>query len=542
MTNSKEGKPDPLFRALSKKRGVVLVFSAILLLLAYPLLGMLWHHAYPVLSPEVGLLGAMAVASAFVMAFFVTLSRPTVGNLVITGVMTLAFTIHFNLEFLGLCLVLSLGLVLGLLLKERYSQLVLAVIAAMVVGSWLDNRLEPATKLSNLQPFVVPDGRGPVLHILMDGFMAPDGLPQEEAPQELRNEIISFFRKHGFELHTRAYSHYNSTLDSMTRALNFRNDDANLFQRANLLREDLEFRDNTWFEVLEQAGYTIHVYQSESLDFCDVPAVKNIHCNVFPIPSLKTVHRKVGSVRLRAEVLVRTLASQSAILTKILRDARILDTWGVSIYDERLLPKLADDLQIRPGDAFFAHVLIPHSPFVFSEDCSIDYEGESWTRWAYVLGTYAGDLESLRIRYEKYIAQSRCAMTLLGRLFDKMKSAGLYNQATIIVHGDHGSSVQAHPPSVRNLNRLTKHDLLASFSTLFAVKWPGGEHEIVSEVESLNVLMARAAGKVANPEAGKSAIDLPPEPEPFVYLTDGELLRPFYINIFGGPAREPEQD
>ena len=51
-----------------------------------------------------------------------------------------------------------------------------------------------------------------------------------------------------------------------------------------------------WFEVLEATGRDIHVYQSESVDFCTVPAVPNLHCNVFPIPNLKTVNREVPDI------------------------------------------------------------------------------------------------------------------------------------------------------------------------------------------------------------------------------------------------------
>jgi len=222
------------------------------------------------------------------------------------------------------------------------------------------------------------------------------------------------------------------------------------------------------------------------------------------------------------------------VLTKFLRGARILDTWGVSIYDERLLPKLAADVQTHPGDAFFAHVLIPHSPFVFTEDCSIDYQSESNTRWAYVLGNSADDADSLNKRYEKYIAQSRCAIKLLGQLFETLISNQLFDNATIVIHGDHGSSVYTHSPNIANLNRLTQNDMLAAFSTLFAVKWPGGEHEVIGDVESLNVLMANVAGKVSGNGTGNLINTVDSESEPFIYLTGMEPLQRIFVNIYGG--------
>ena len=523
-------------KAPGKFRRLAISLAGIFLILVYPVLGMLWHHGYPAFSPEVGWIALGAALAAMAIALVLRQGSAGVETFLISLLVTAAFMIHFNLLFLGLAATFLVAVALGIVLKDRYAEFVLVVFAALIVGSWLDSRIHPATRLAEPQP-QAPDGKGAIVHILMDGFMAPDGLPQDEASQALRADVLSFFQEYGFEVHSRAYSHYNSTLDSMTRALNFRNDDASLFQRATVLREDLAFTENAWFEVLAGTGRSIHVYQSESVDFCSVPAIRNVHCNVFPIPNLKTVNREVAELGVRIEVLLRTLASQSVILTQILRDARILDTWGVSIYDERLLPTLAGDLASRPGDAFFAHVLIPHSPFVYTADCSIDYGGESATRWAYVGGGGSNDPAARQLRYQKYIAQSRCAMKLLRQLFEEMRTADLFDEATLIIHGDHGSSAHVHGPYVQNMNRLTQRDLLEAFSTLFAVKWPAGRATVVEDVASLNVLMADVARQIAGGDAAAVGMAMVSEPEPFVYLLGNGPLTRFYVNIFEPPSQ-----
>jgi len=540
--SNKSGEPASVISTRDKSRSLVLCCALFFTLLIYPVLGMVWHHSYPLLSPELGLIVIAAATISFFLSALILSTRSLVTNLVVTLFVTIGLMIQFNLFFEGLTIVFTMGLILGFLLKDRYIEFVLAVFVAMLMGSWLDSRLDPATKLAVLQPEEASSGRGPVIHVLMDGFMAPEGLPWQDESQKLRAEIMSFFKKYGFELHTRAYSHYSSTLNSMTRAFNFTNDDQALFRRAEALREDLAFRDNAWFEVLSDAGYPIHVYQSESVDFCHVATIDQIQCNVFPIPNLKTVNREIDDVRTRLEVLLRTLVSQSEILTKILRNARILDTWGVSIYDERLLPKLTADIQSRPGDAFFSHLLIPHSPFVFTEDCDINYRGESRTRWAYIVGNLASDSESQNRRYEKYIAQSHCAIKLLGQLFDTLITDNLFDKATIIIHGDHGSSAYNHSPHIANFDLLTQRDLLDAFSTLFAVKWPGGESEIIGDVESLNVLMAKMARKFAGHNTGEMINAVTSEPEPFIYLTGMEPLRQIFVNIYGGPDQGRESE
>ena len=178
---------------------------------------------------------------------------------------------------------------------------------------------------------------------------------------------------------------------------------------------------------------------------------------------------------------------------------------------------------------------MPHSPFVYTEDCSIDYSGESGMRWAYVGGAGANDPASRQVRYGKYIAQSRCALKLLRHLFEEMKTDRLFDQATVLVHGDHGSSAHVYGPYVQNMNRVTQRDLLETFSTLFAVKWPDSQPTIVDEVASLNVLMAELAGRIAEGGAQTIGDAVQHEPEPFIYLLGNESLTRFYVNIFEPP-------
>ena len=140
------------------------------------------------------------------------------------------------------------------------------------------------------------------------------------------------------------------------------------------MREPVSFRENAWFSALDKSGYQLVVYQTESMDFCGTPLARKIKCNVFPMPNLKTLHRDLENPWVRAFVLLRTMASQSMIISKTLNDARILalGKWGVSVYDERIMVRLSRDIKLQPGNAYFAHVLLPHAPTIFREDCSID--------------------------------------------------------------------------------------------------------------------------------------------------------------------------
>jgi hypothetical protein len=508
------------------------------LMLAYPMLSMLWYHKYPIISAEVGILMSSATTIALILSWLLQRASPLIGNIVIVGGLTVVSLVQFNLEFPGMLAVFAAGMVMAVVFGKKLQILAPVVVAALVLGAWLDHFINPSTRLHELAPAEATVEKGPVIHLLMDGFIGPDGLPGDRESQLLRSQIVSFFREHDFQLNTRAYSHYTATADSMTRLFNFRNDDENIFQRASLLGEPISFSENAWFSALDQSGYQVVVYQTESLDFCQPMLERKIICNVFPMPNLRTLHRDLENPLTRAVVLLRTMGSQSRVITKTLNDARIvpLGKWGVSVFDERMMTRLSRDIMLQPANAYFAHVLVPHSPTIFREDCSVDYDSESWTRWPHWGGRVNNTPESMEVRTAKSIPQIKCSLKLLGDLFDDLKANELYDKATIIVHGDHGTSVFQTRPSARSMDKLKFHDLQQAFSTLFAVKLPGGKFSVNEEVLSLNVLMASAASEITGKSMDELGAQVTSEEEPFVYFIDVFPLRRAYVNIFDNPG------
>jgi hypothetical protein len=524
-----QGKHNPGFDFEGFGQLTLLLF----LMLTYPLLGMLWHHQYPVFSIEIILLLFVFLLLAGLLSLLLHhYCRSLLVNLVLVTALTLAFLLHFNLFFIGLAVTMISSLVLSMILREKYPAFLLVVMTALITGSYIDNLIDRNRNGAELEIAQTKSGKGPLIHILMDGFIGPDGLPQTDESQHLRSEIMAFFEEHEFQVHTRAYTHYSNTTDSMTRALNFRNDDKNIFQRMALLRVPISFRENAWFRALSDFGYPIVVYQTESLNFCDTTPPVVSHCNVFTIPNLNTIHSDVNNVGKRSVLLLRALYGQSTLITKILVENKMAISWGVSTYEKRMLTRLIQDVQLGPDNAYFAHVMLPHAPRVYRQDCSLDYESESWVRFPVGLGWVGNSDESRSKRYEKYVLQTKCALLELGTLFKALKEKGLYKRATIVIHGDHGSATYIYRPSARILNRRLSRDLKEIFSTLFAVKYPGGSFGVNNQTTSLNVLMAQTISEITGKTYEELSINVVSEDEPFIYLTDIAPLKRFNVDIF----------
>ena len=76
-------------------------------------------------------------------------------------------------------------------------------------------------------------------------------------------------------------------------------------------------------------------------------------------------------------------------------------------------------LSEQPGVYKLFHLVTPHAPFVTNSNCG--YSEKELDR-----------------EYMNIYNQTRCALIHLVKLLDKFKSSGIYDSATILVHGDHG--------------------------------------------------------------------------------------------------------
>jgi arylsulfatase A-like enzyme len=125
-------------------------------------------------------------------------------------------------------------------------------------------------------------------------------------------------------------------------------------------------------------------------------------------------------------------------------------------------------------------------------------------------------------RYPYYFAQIRCQQTLLDRLFNAMKEAGVWNDAIVIVHGDHGSRILQNLAVNKNAARLTPEDLRDAFSTLFVIRSARQEAAVMREPQPLQRLLSAAFGILMS--------DSPPKA--YLRAGNGTPLKPHILTRF----------
>ncbi len=96
--------------------------------------------------------------------------------------------------------------------------------------------------------------------------------------------------------------------------------------------------------------------------------------------------------------------------------------------------------------------------------------------------------------FQRHVLQTQFTDALVGRLFDRLRARGLYDEAVIVVTADHGASFRAGQPR----RRPTKDNLADIAGVPFIVKRPGQRHGRIDHgaVRTVDVLptIAKAAG------------------------------------------------
>ena len=170
-----------------------------------------------------------------------------------------------------------------------------------------------------------------------------------------------------------------------------------------------------------------------------------------------------------------------------------------------MFERLSEDVLRHPrGHAFFAHLLLPHYPYVFDRRCELRPRTSDWltNRIASTDLLVYNTADSRAQKYERYAEQVRCVLTLLDDLLDDLDERGLLDDAIIVVNGDHGSRIPVHFPSGTDAGERradATSDFSDTFSTLYAIHAPGVSPGYDAD--------AAAARRIAEPSPRRGTVE-----------------------------------
>ena len=306
------------------------------------------------------------------------------------------------------------------------------------------------------------DWRPNLYYIVLDGqtgfpaFPAfIDGALQERDRQRTAYEAL------GFEIYEKAHSNHMWTDRSLYSIFDNRlhdsppgTDDARIMP------------PNKFFETVLSSGYRPLIYQTDHFDICSGAAAYRPDCRVYPINNLSS--RPATS---QQHILLLMGFVNRFLPFPILKEKRriIGISNALSVIDQMIV----DIPRYSTSTFVFAHLLVPHEPFVLDGDCSVRNSAVfdlSFSSYYYTIDELEAEL-----RWRGYLPQSACVSRRLEELVAALKAAGIYDESTIIVHGDHGSRIsltgQYGPAGDRD--RVPERLFLDFYSALFMIKRGG---------------------------------------------------------------------
>jgi hypothetical protein len=432
----------------------------------------------------------------------------------------------------------ALGIAVAVLLLMYWMrQVFFRLVAIFALGSFavsavqfLAARSHPAEALAQESR---PRGLGHVIYLILDEHIGLAGLP-DEIPEcrRARKKLEDVLRTNGFEIYPNAFSNYIETLDSIPSILNFELEpERRSFARRSSPAGHTATR-NALFARLRSQGYAIAAYESDYLEYCAAGA----ECSAttrYAANTIGPLDRLPIPWPRKAEHLVSTYLLSDMFVWGITYKA--LPHWFeppnwrmgplslADIWPERMS---RDILRARRKTLFFAHLLTPHSPYVYRPDGTLRDDRE-WTdgrSWP------ATDRAACDREYAHYGEQVEYLSGQLDGFLRRLRADPVYDSSLIVIHGDHGARLLWRSAEAADGAWVAGDDLAAGraagsppvralidgYSTLLAVKPPGA---VGARIEPRCTSVLRVISETFDPRG--SATGPPADSEAYVFDAQG---------------------
>ncbi len=495
-----------------------------------PIAVFLTANNYPFLSVETALLGVLCAASGLLVRFLTQFTNDFVSRIVFCGVVIVSISILAQTDsqptFLGICI----GCVLAFyILRKHIGLITLIAFSGHIVATLV---VSLGTQIQEIHSEQYPqytdnevNGPPPILHILLDEHVGIHGLPKDIPRAAILAESLrNFYTHEGFRLYSRAYSQYIHTSESLSNMFNFAsrtNIDAFTSVRVpnDLTKTNLAYyhslNASKYFKHLNRLGYRLNIYQTDFFDLCHVPDIEYATCKTYRSNSIMSILNTDLDVVERFKFVANSFVGSSVFLQWLRwiynHHIRTLNAPPLPIWAEgnnrtgplptlRMLKLLEIDLEnAKPGNVYFAHLLLPHYPYILHSDCKLR---KRITDWLNRVATHdpaqplvENTSKTRAQRYDRYIDQIECQQILLSNLLNTINNNSVWNDSTVIIHGDHGSRIALHKPGLTIADKPSTDDQIAYHSTLFAVRFGNdAKGESVETPHSLQFLLAHTFG------------------------------------------------
>ena len=309
--------------------------------------------------------------------------------------------------------------------------------------------------------------------------------------------IPAFYQTNKFTFYPSAYLRYQDKYRNIGNVLNpslteinndlFNRDDAAYYVSS----EDAQVYTtrNDLFKELKKRGYRLNVYQTYPFDFCKGAGAKDVDfCQTYPAP-LGALYQTNMTTASRLMLLVgHWLYSTpfgkgtAEFIYNKLKDKVSLSnvpflgnplSMSLPVGQPLVLSGLRKDVLAAKGkNVFFAHLNLPHYPYVYDQNCRLKADPMAWRGNAPY--TDKKELNGELKRWEDYNQQLFCTYGQINYLIKELEAAKLLDKTTIVIHGDKGANIQKEKTDDLELTRVDKavNRFKNNMTTIFGIYKP----------------------------------------------------------------------
>ncbi len=273
------------------------------------------------------------------------------------------------------------------------------------------------------------------IHIILDQHVGLDGIKENtKKSKNFKKKLSSKYLNFGFDIYPKAYVQFFQTKLSVPSILNFSSSNEIFIENYESEPPYIILKQNKLFEYLSNKNYIINAY-GNYLGWCD-PKYSMKKCVTYRRTILFNQSESVSN---KVLLVLDNLLSRYRLIqiynyiTPIKFNNKIIIpsyNWNPPVVDAHTTAALEtfdilseDILNSKTGEAFFAHIFFPHSPYLYNENCELKFlEGFRKNNPSYAL----------------YFEQLMCCQKKIIELIQMMKERKILESSVIVIHGDHG--------------------------------------------------------------------------------------------------------
>lgn len=256
---------------------------------------------------------------------------------------------------------------------------------------------------------------------------------------EFNKNLINFYKKYNFNYYKDTRSITDNTGNSISTILNLTK---NINIRNQVLKpspnyfQEYELTSNLLFDKFKN----ISVFQNIHINFCKFSKVSK--CNTYSPFVVYDYLKNFNDSFLSKFISIWKIngSISSTLIWRTLRQFNIVDSFlepeGEKASINDTFSKIEKDLFSKKFDLVFAHILVPHTPYGFKEDCS--YEGELSINNSF----YTNDQKFLQHNIER-----NCVVKFLDKLLTNITNNKNLGELKITILSDHGSRITRNEES-----------------------------------------------------------------------------------------------